>query len=120
MSGNLLIGIVRPDGTVASLRHPLEVDERFVERATAGGQRPPEARFRFAGACVTSACRHWTGERCGVGDAVSRAAVNEQSVLAPCAIRPMCRWWHQGGPAACSVCPHIVHTTTVGAASPGR
>ncbi|HEY9374224.1 hypothetical protein [Streptomyces sp.] len=119
--GRLLLGIVRPDGTVAALRDPLEVDSGFVEQASADGRRPPEARFRFAGPCVTSSCAHWAEERCSLGDAVARvgASTAGHTALAPCAIRSSCRWWEQGGPEACAVCPHIVHTTSAPAAVGG-
>ncbi|MDG6106447.1 hypothetical protein Daura_27190 [Dactylosporangium aurantiacum] len=111
--GNLLLGIVRPDGTMAQLRPPLEVDETFVRRAQAG-DRVPEARMRFAGPCVTSRCRQWTGERCGVADLIAdRAAAlpdPDAAGLAPCAIRATCRWWAQRGADACRICPAVVHT----------
>lgn len=111
----LLIGIVRPDGTVAALHRPLRVDAEFTERASAEGRRPPEARFRFAGPCATSACGHWAEERCALGDTVARAgaALDQDGALPACAIRSSCRWWAQGGPDSCRVCSRIVHTTTV-------
>lgn len=59
--GHQLLGIVRPDGTVAALRQPLTVDAEFAARASAPGLRPPEARFRFAGPCVGAACIQWEG-----------------------------------------------------------
>ena len=42
----------------------LEIDARFIEKASAVG--PPEARFRFGGRCVEGQCRQWTGNSCGV------------------------------------------------------
>ncbi|MFG2309955.1 hypothetical protein ACGFS9_14955 [Streptomyces sp. NPDC048566] len=110
--GHLLLGIVRPDGTLAALRPPPAVDAAFVERATAAGSRPPEARFRFAGPCVTGACHHWSDQRCRLGDAVARAAPldADDAPPPPCAIRSTCRWWSQTGRAACRVCPRVVHT----------
>jgi len=108
--GNLLLGIVRPDGTLAGVRPPLELDATFVARAHAG-ERPPEARMRFAGPCVTSRCRHWSGERCGVADLVADAAPDgHRADLPPCPIRATCRWWSQRGAAACRICPAVVHT----------
>ncbi|MFE4974734.1 hypothetical protein ACFRAR_21830 [Kitasatospora sp. NPDC056651] len=112
--GHLLLGIVRPDGSVAALHPPLPVSAEFAERAAAPGLRVPEARFRFAGPCVESACRQWAEGRCSLGDLVSelgRAERAADGALAPCAVRPTCRWWAQGGPDACRVCPSIVHTT---------
>jgi hypothetical protein len=107
--GHLLLGILRPDGTVAGVRPPLPVDAAFVRRASAEGLRAPETRFRFAGPCVTSACQHWTGSRCRVGDAAA-AAGRADAVLPPCPIRRACRWWLDSGPAACQTCSSIVRT----------
>ncbi|MGW3045335.1 hypothetical protein ACWC9T_36080 [Kitasatospora sp. NPDC001159] len=114
--GHLLLGIVRPDGTVAALRRPLTVDAEFAARASAPGLRPPEARFRFAGPCVGSACGQWEADRCTLGDALAVAAQEIGADDAggpppPCAVRPTCRWWQQGGPAVCHVCDRIVHTS---------
>jgi hypothetical protein len=107
--GNLLIGIVAGDGSIVPVRPPLPVDETFVDEAQQASGRPPEARFRFAGRCVTSLCRQWTGSRCVVGDVVAASDPGPQS-LQPCAIRPTCRWWAQNGPAACRGCTLVVHT----------
>ncbi|MCX4851272.1 hypothetical protein [Streptomyces sp. NBC_00893] len=92
------------------------MDADFAARASAPGQRPPEARFRFAGPCVGAACGQWEGERCSLGDAVAEAGreVSADGLggpLPPCAVRPTCRWWRQGGAAVCRVCPRIVHTS---------
>ncbi|MFH8386065.1 hypothetical protein ACH4E7_34960 [Kitasatospora sp. NPDC018058] len=122
--GHLLLGIVRPNGTVAALRRPLTVDAEFAARASAPGLRPPEARFRFAGPCVGAACGQWEAERCTLGDALAAAAQeigadDAGGPLPPCAVRPTCRWWQQGGPAVCHVCDRIVHTSkAAGEASP--
>lgn len=106
--GNLLIGIVMPDGHVAGVRPPLEVDEQFTD-AAAAGPRPPEARFRFAGPCVEERCQHWIGRSCRIA-AVTAAATGSIGPLQPCPIRATCRWWAQEGAAACTTCPQVVHT----------
>jgi hypothetical protein len=108
--GHLLIGIVRSDGTTVGVRPPLAIDDHFVATANAAGSRPPEARFRFAGPCVTSRCRHWADQRCSLGDLVASGAPTDDAPPPPCAIRPTCRWWAQSGVAACRVCPMVVHT----------
>lgn len=112
--GNLLIGIIRPDGTVAPVRPPLKLDPSFVRRAE-NGDRAPESRLRFAGPCITTQCHHWQDQRCGVADLVADSAearVSTAGPLPPCAIRPTCRWWAQRGMSACRICPEIVHTRT--------
>ncbi|MFG2111274.1 hypothetical protein ACGFRB_01295 [Streptomyces sp. NPDC048718] len=126
-AGHLLLGIVRPDGTVAALHPPLPVSAAFAERAAAPGARPPEARFRFAGPCAESACRQWAEGRCSVGDEVAQRGRAERAESAaqgdaeapappPCAIRSTCRWWAQGGADACRICPGVVHTTAAASA----
>jgi hypothetical protein len=112
-AGNLLIGIVRPDGTVAPVRPALEVDAEFVERAGAAG-RAPEERMRFAGPCAGSGCRQWLDERCGLVERLTSDASTDSPTgdPLPCPIRPTCRWWAQRGPAACRVCPTIVRGAT--------
>jgi hypothetical protein len=107
--GNLLIGIVAGDGSVMAVRPPLPVDETFVDQARHASERPPEARFRFAGPCETNSCRQWTGSRCAVGD-IAAATHRGPQPLQPCAIRPTCRWWAQNGAAACRGCTLVVHT----------
>ena len=113
--GNLLLGIVGPDGRLAQLQPPIRVDEDFVQRASGPGLRAPEARFRFAGPCVRSGCNHWSEGRCGLGDAAAKAATRlpEPERLPRCSIRKSCQWFAQAGAAACRVCPTIVRTREV-------
>lgn len=108
-AGNLLIGIVQGNGVVAPVTPALEVDDSFVQRAIGSSVHPPEARFRFAGHCVTTSCEQWTGTRCAVGDKAVRLQPSRQA-LAPCSIRATCRWWKQNGSAACAACSLMVHT----------
>jgi hypothetical protein len=108
-TGNLLIGVVQRDGTVSRVQPPLEVDDHFVRRAEESSQHPPEARFRFAGPCVTTSCQQWTGSRCAVGDLVANATPDVEA-LQPCAIRATCRWWSQNGPRACTSCSLVAHS----------
>lgn len=108
--GNLLIGIVCSDGTVAATRPPLGIDDDFVKKASVSSDQPPETRFRFAGPCVTTACQQWAGTRCAIGDLVANASTTTAGHLPPCDIRPTCRWWSQNGPAACRSCALVVHT----------
>ena len=116
--GALLLGLVLPDGRVAYASDRIAVDDEFVDIARQG--RSPEQRFRFASPCVQSACRQWTGNRCGVIDEVldqvNRKAMSPeddaadpvQMDLPPCSIRDDCRWWNQHGRSACEVCPLVI------------
>jgi hypothetical protein len=111
--GNLLIGIVMPDGRVGSVEPPLEVDAAFADRVSADPGTPGESRFRFARECVTTACRQWRNDQCQVGHAAATVAERLEIVegLPRCAIRSTCRWWQQEGRAACAACQWVVHTS---------
>ena len=110
--GAKLLGIVKEDAHVDFLKHPIQIDQDFVDSAKEG--RTPELRFRFAGKCLKAGCRQWTGERCGVIDNIVdqlQQAIPEAS-LPTCSIRPECRWFHQRGPEACKVCPFVITDVT--------
>ena len=105
--GATLLGVIEADGTVGYITPRLTIDEAFVERAHEG--RRPESRFRFAGQCVESGCRQWTGTRCGVIDRVMGAGLEPRAGGLPrCAIRSSCRWFAQAGAEACAVCPLVI------------
>jgi hypothetical protein len=74
--------------------------------------RKPEARFRFAGPCHRNGCIQWTGEGCGVADAIlyqiANVGVPLPEALPRWSIRPACRWFHQGGAAACRACRFVI------------
>ena len=107
--GARLLGIVQSDGTVAFTPDEITIDGAFV--ATARRGRKPEARFRFASPCQRRRCVQWTGERCGVVDAVLRCIAGSGVVVAtslpPCSIRPRCRWFDQSGSVACNACAFV-------------
>jgi len=109
--GAILLGIVLSNGSVAFAKDRIVVDREFVDAAQKG--RDPERRFRFGGSCIQSACRQWTGDRCGVIDevldAIPEAAL--PSDLPECSIRPDCRWYLQSGETACRACPLVVTET---------
>jgi hypothetical protein len=111
--GAVLLGIVGANGVLGYVAPAMPIDAEFVERARQGLN--PEARFRFAEACVEQECAQWTDCRCGVIEQVLHSRegeriVREASGLLPsCVIRSSCRWFAQTGPLACAVCPHVVH-----------
>ena len=115
--GAILLGIVLADGNVAFAKDRIVVDQDFVARATREGSHPPETRFRFSSPCAQSACKQWTGARCGVIDSVmdeTAAAGYTPAVsqdLPACSIRSQCRWFSQTGAEACAVCDIVVTDT---------
>jgi hypothetical protein len=107
--GASLIGIVGKDGRLGYLREEIPVDEVFLTMVQA---RLPLRRFRFSEPCVESRCSQWTGTRCGLIDEIldgSERTLEADIVNLPrCSIRSSCRWFHQVGRQACTVCPLIV------------
>lgn len=109
--GTLLIGVMGDDGRVRYLGQPFPVDSGFVDAAAAGV--PAETRFRFAEPCASRDCGHWTGSECGLVDILLKADVELSETnrrLPRCGIRRSCVWFAQRGPAACRLCPLVVHT----------
>jgi len=109
--GSLLLGVVQNDQTVTMLNLPLKVDWNFTEKVKAGGD--PEKRFRFANKCVKSACRQWEGGSCGVMNSLAAANKHLDEYIAaaglkPCFIRYSCRWFHQEGAKACTICTFVI------------
>jgi hypothetical protein len=85
----------------------------------------PAAVFRFGGRCAESACRHFDGARCSLGERIVQLLPVVADRLPPCSLRPSCRWWHEQGVAACRRCPQVVtenaapSTEMAAAAAPG-
>lgn len=106
--GNILLGLVRGDGTVGFLGEHMTLSDDFVEIARQG--RRPERRFRFASTCAQGACRQWKDGRCGViGEVLGAVPARRRTKRLPqCSIRPQCRWFRQEGEKACAVCPLVI------------
>ncbi len=106
--GAQVIGIVTAQGTVNFLSQPLPVTKEFI--ATAHKGRSPEKRFRFSNRCAENGCRQWTGNGCGIIEAVMEQSerISVKIRLPKCGIRSDCRWYYQSGADACAVCPLIV------------
>ena len=110
--GAILLGIVGKNGVVGYVRPLMRVDEAFVRKAREG--HAPERRFRFSQPCIESACKQWSGDRCGVIDRALPAAeeagasYTSGKALPRCTIRPRCRWFAQAGRDACAVCPLVI------------
>lgn len=106
---SIVLGVVRPDGSVAYLRDRLPVDPALLTPTPDG--RAPEQRLRFASPCQSAGCRQWVDGRCSVPERFSSVVAqegHERRELPRCSIRADCRWFHQEGPSACRICPLVV------------
>ena len=111
--GALLLGLHGAEGRTVPLRTAMVVDEGFIASARESG--PPEARMRFANACVKGNCAQWTGHHCGVIERVLShlGTPPAPDTLPPCLIRATCRWFAERGGAACGVCDLVVTDNSV-------
>jgi hypothetical protein len=75
------------------------------------GSTDPAQVFRFAAFCERHACREFDGTDCRVGKRLVTLLPTVVNSLPRCAIRPVCRWFHQEGKAACMRCPQIMIDT---------
>jgi hypothetical protein len=106
--GSILLGVVQQNQTITMLNIPLRVDATFVKKLEVQGA--PEKKFRFTNKCIKSGCRQWDGSSCGALNflAASNKHLEEDINLKPCIIRESCRWFHQEGKAACTICTFVV------------
>jgi hypothetical protein len=106
--GAVLLGVILENGSVAFAAERIEVDREFVMSAQEG--RSPEKRFRFSSPCAQCGCKQWVGGQCSViGKVLSTAPESLiTSELPMCSIRTQCRWFHQTGSKACSICPLVI------------
>lgn len=110
--GASLIGIKNDEEEIDILAEPIKITEELYEQLKSADVKPEKA-IRLANKCITSGCKQWTGEKCGVID--DRLAKVEESYLKDhlpeCAIRTTCRWYSQQGDLACKVCPLVTTYT---------
>jgi hypothetical protein len=78
-----------------------------VSLARAAGPEVLALRARFAGRCITSGCKHWTGANCRLGEVVADIRVADNGQLPHCSIRKTCRWFLENGAMACNTCQHL-------------
>jgi hypothetical protein len=108
----IVLGVVRPDGSVAFIKDRIEVTPEFLDTAATGGTL--ETRFRFSSTCVGKACAQWFHGGCSLpnrlADLVDASVPIDPAdpVLPNCSIRNQCRWFDQRGADACGICPLIV------------
>jgi hypothetical protein len=91
----------------AYLTQPEPVTDALL--AMAGPVGPTEV-FRFAAPCATRGCQHFDaqGSSCRLVSKTIQMAPVVVQVLPRCGIRRDCRWWQEGGAAACQRCPQVV------------
>jgi hypothetical protein len=71
-----------------------------------GPVKPTEV-FRIAAGCAENKCAHFDKNKCRLVEKIVKLDPVIES-LAPCPIRPDCKWWQQEGKEACLRCPFIV------------
>jgi len=90
---------------VAYLERPVPLTDEL--RSLADGLKPSEV-FRMVGRCAESACAHFSGSHCKLGERVAGSDVGAGTELPSCSIRAHCRWFAEQGVAACLRCPQII------------
>lgn len=108
LPGSAVIGVVgRRDGRphVALLPQPVPLD---AVAPLIPESIPATEVLRFGAPCAEHRCGHFDGTGCTLATRIVARLPPVVDRLAPCALRPTCRWWHQEGPAACRRCPQIV------------
>jgi hypothetical protein len=114
--GARVLSIRGRDGVAQYVASELRVTPDFLEALSAVPN--VDGRFRFASACISSACAQWQDGRCSVPSKSAATDVEPAGAtdLPRCAIRASCRWFAQEGRAVCMTCPLI--TRTDGSSSP--
>ena len=108
----IVVGVVRPNGSVAFIKDRIEVTREFLERASEG--RTLETRYRFSSTCIGRACGQWSNGECSLPDRLvdliheSAPPDTADPALPNCSIRDQCRWFDQRGAEACRICPLVV------------
>jgi hypothetical protein len=73
---------------------------------------PPDVQpteiYRLAGPCAQSACQHYSGSHCRLGEHLATTLNVVTRALPPCSIRHECRWFHEQRAQACLRCPQVV------------
>ena len=106
-----IIGIRKPNGTIAFLDQSLPVDKDVLEILKSHSV-PAEQRFRFAGKCIKSGCQNWDSGNCMIAKNLENYQEKLSSPLPVCSIRTKCFWYAQQGPDICMICPRVVTEIT--------
>jgi hypothetical protein len=89
---------------VGYLTEPLAATPKLLGAAAPA---KPTQIFRAAAPCSEHACKHFDGANCLLAARITAMLDPVVSTLPRCAIRPVCRWFHQEGREACLRCPQI-------------
>ena len=74
--------------------------------------------LRVAAPCMNGGCRNFEHGACGLAGRIARMLDPVVGALSRCAIRPVCRWFREQGPAACVRCPQVVTHSREGSGVP--
>jgi hypothetical protein len=100
----MVIGSAPDAFQVGYLTEPLAATPELLEAAAPA--KPTEI-FRAAAPCSEHACKHFDGANCLLAARITAMLDPVVSTLPRCAIRPVCRWFHQEGREACLRCPQV-------------
>lgn len=113
-AATVIIGAVTSASRVVLITPAIPLDPQLLD-ALDDGSGPLAQRYRFAGPCVTTACRHWNDTRCGLATRLAEPlteVADGDSILARslsrCGIRGRCRWFAEQRFSACMTCSYVV------------
>ena len=100
----VVIGSAPDAFQVGYLTEPLAATAELL--GAAAPAKPTEI-FRASAPCSEHACKHFDGANCLLAARITAMLDPVVSTLPRCAIRPVCRWFHQEGREACLRCPQV-------------
>ena len=106
--GSAVFGIIDNRGMFPIVRYldrSIPVSPEVL--ALAEGEDPNRV-FRFTSPCQRGRCAHFKEGNCGLPSFVQSHIGPAQSAPSRCAIRGVCRWFHQLSFEACVRCPGVV------------
>jgi hypothetical protein len=99
--------LVAPTPDALQVGYFTEALPATAELLAAAAPAKPTEIFRAAAPCAERACKHFDGANCRLAARIAAMLDPVVSTLPRCAIRPVCRWFHQEGRAACLRCPQV-------------
>jgi len=100
-----VIGGTETAPRLAYLKQTLPVTDELIAKAS---PVTPTEVFRMATPCATNRCINFDGKDCRLAKQILEKLPTVVEELPLCSIRRDCRWWMQGGKAACLRCPQVV------------